>query len=154
MYKHAPQDYKCPICLGVKGIENDDTLLKQADLVYKDKLVSVFINSFWIPTAGGHVMVVPNDHYENLYDLPLDVLHRIYEVVQMMSLAMKKAYKCDGITTRQNNEPAGDQHAFHYHHHIFPRYNGDSFNLNLTKKSILSDPQKRLSYVKKLKNQL
>lgn len=51
MYNHAPENYKCPICLSVKGIENEDTLLKQADLVYKDDLVSVFINSFWIDTA-------------------------------------------------------------------------------------------------------
>ncbi|KKU62409.1 MAG: Diadenosine tetraphosphate (Ap4A) hydrolaseHIT [Candidatus Amesbacteria bacterium GW2011_GWA1_47_16] len=70
MYKHAPENYKCPICLGVLGIESDDTLLKQADLVYKDDLVSVFINSFWIDTAEGSAIVVTNGHYENLYEIP------------------------------------------------------------------------------------
>lgn len=150
-YSHAPQDYKCPICLGVNGIENEDTLLKQADLVFKDRVVSVFVNSFWIPTCEGHVIVVPNDHYENIYELPEDINHRIAEVVQMMAVAIKRTYKCDGITTRQNNEPAGNQHAFHYHHHVFPRYDDDSFNINLTKKSVLSDPYKRTDYVSKLK---
>lgn len=153
-YSHAPQDYKCPICLGVKGVENEDTLLKQADLVFKDRVISVFVNSFWIPTCEGHVIVVPNDHYENIYDLPDDINHRIAEVVQMMSVAMKRAYKCDGITTRQNNEPAGNQHAFHYHHHVFPRYENDEFNINLTKKSVLSEPSKRISFVTKLKEVL
>ncbi len=153
-HEHAPKNYKCPICLGVQGVENEDTLLKKADLVYKNDIVSVFINSFWIPTAEGHVIVVPNDHYENLYELPKDVLHGIYDAVQMMAVAMKKAYECDGITTRQNNEPAGDQHAFHFHHHIFPRYDQDSFNLNMTMKSVLSDPEKRLNYVEKLKKNL
>lgn len=153
-YSHAPQGYKCPICLGVNGIENEDTLLKQADLVFKDRIISVFVNSFWIPTCEGHVIVVPNDHYENIYDLPDDINHRIAEVVQMMAVAMKKAYKCDGITTRQNNEPAGNQHAFHYHHHVFPRYDGDEFNVNLTKKSVLSEPNKRISFVTKLKEAL
>ena len=70
MKSHAPKNYKCPICLGVKGVENDDTLLKQADLIFRDNLVSVFINSFWIPTREGHVIVVPNEHYENIFDLP------------------------------------------------------------------------------------
>lgn len=151
MYNHAPKDYKCPICLGVNGVESEDTLLKKADLVYKDRLVSVFVNSFWIPTCEGHVIIVPNDHYENIYELPEDIGHRISGVVKMISIAMKKAYKCDGITTRQNNEPAGNQHAFHYHHHIFPRYDEDSFNINLTKKSILSEPKERIKYVNKLK---
>lgn len=153
-YNHAPKDYKCPICLGVKGIENDDTMLRNADLIYKDDLVSVFINSFWIDTAKGHVIVVPNDHYENIYELPDEVGHRIFEVVKKMSLVMKKAYGCNGITTRQNNEPAGNQHAFHYHHHIFPRYDGDQFNENMTKKSLVPTPEERIEYVEKLKKSL
>lgn len=151
MFNHAPADYKCPICLGIDGVENKDTELKKADLVYMDDLASVFINSFWIPSCEGHVIVVPNSHHENVYVLPDDVGHRLFEVIRLVSIAMKKAYQCDGITTRQNNEPAGNQHAFHYHHHVFPRYEGDSFNLNLTKKSVLSDPKDRIVYVEKLK---
>lgn len=151
MYNHAPENYKCPICLGVKGIENADTLLKQADLVYKDDLASVFINSFWIDTAKGHVIIVPNEHYENIYELPIEVGHRIFDIAQKLAVAIKKTYKCDGITTRQNNEPAGNQHAFHYHFHIFPRYEGDSFNENMIKKGALSKPKERLEYVNKLK---
>jgi histidine triad (HIT) family protein len=154
MYNHAPKDYKCPICLGVKGVESEDTLLRQADLVYRDNLVSVYINSFWIDTAKGHVIVVPNDHYENLYDLLPEVGHRIFDVSQKIAHTMKKAYKCDGITLRQNNEPAGNQHAFHYHLHIFPRYDGDLYNENMTKKSILSKPEDRIEYVAKLKAEL
>lgn len=151
MYNHAPEGYKCPICLGVRGIENEDTLLKQADLIYTDNLVSVYINSFWIDTAKGHVIVVPNEHFENIFDLPNEVGYRIFEVTKKIALAMKESYGCDGITLRQNNEPASDQHAFHYHQHIFPRYEGDSFNVNMTKKSILSTPEERVEYAEKLK---
>lgn len=151
MKSNAPKDYVCPICLGVKGIENDQTLLKKDDLVYKDDLVSAFINSFWIPTVEAHVIVVPNEHYENLYEIPRVVGNRIFEVSKKIAIAMKKAYKSDGITLRQNNEPAGDQHAFHYHLHIFPRYDGDEFNLGMTKKSVLSDPKERIKYVSELK---
>lgn len=153
-YNHAPRDYKCPICLGVREIENEDTLLKQGDLVYKDDLVSVFINSFWIETVEGHLIVVPNKHYENIYEVSDEVGHRIFEVIKKMSHALKEACRCDGVTTRQNNEPAGDQHAFHYHHHIFPRYEADKFNENIANKSILSDPSKRIEYAKKIKNVL
>lgn len=154
MISHEPKDYKCPICIGLAGIENENTLLKQADEVYRDDLVTAYINSFWIPTCEGHVIVVPNKHYENIYEIPEKYGQRIFKVVRSISIAMKKAYKCDGITIRQNNEPAGDQHAFHYHHHIFPRYDEDSFNINLTKKSVLSNPKDRIKYANKLKSAL
>ena len=154
MYNHAPNNYKCPICLGVLGIESEDTLLKQADLVYKDDLVSVFINSFWIDTAEGSAIVVTNGHYENLYEIPQAEGYRIFDISKKISVAMRNAYNCDGTTTRQNNEPAGDQHAFHFHLHIYPRYDGDAYNINLTKKSTLSLPEERIKYVKLLKEEL
>ena len=153
MFNRAPKDYKCPICLGVKDIESTDTLLKNNDLVYRDDLVSVYINSFWIKTAEGHVIVVPNKHFENLYEIETEYLHRIMDIAQKVSIAMKKAYKCDGITIRQNNEPASMQHAFHYHLHIFPRYEGDKFEENM-KDKFLSDPKLRLKYKQKLSEYL
>lgn len=102
----------------------------------------------------GHVIIVPNKHYENIYKMPDDVGGRIFEVAKKISIAMKKAYICDGITLRQNNEPASGQHAFHYHLHIFPRYDGDNFDINMTKKSILSNPDERKKFARKLKEKL
>lgn len=154
MSSSTPKDYICPICLGNKDIESEATLLKQADLVLRDDLVSVWVNSFWIKGNEGHIIIVPNEHFENIYDLSDRVGHRIFEISKLMSKAIKNAYGCDGITLRQNNEPAGDQHAFHYHLHIFPRYMNDNFNQELTKKSYLSNPEKRLQYVEKLKKYL
>lgn len=154
MKSNSPQDYTCPICLGNKGIEDEATLLKQADLVFRDDLVSVWINSFWIKGNEGHVIIVPNEHFENIYDLPDKVGSRIFQVSKLISKAIKVVYNSDGITLRQNNEPAGDQHAFHYHLHVFPRYENDNFNQELTKKSYLSDPKDRNKYVEKLKKYL
>jgi histidine triad (HIT) family protein len=151
MHNHSQENYICPICLGIAGIENEDTLLKQNDLVFKDDLVSVWINSFWIGKNEGHLIVVPNIHYENIYDLPAEVGHHISDVAKKMAIALKESYKCDGITLRQNNEPAGDQHAFHYHLHIFPRYEDDEFNQKLAEKSRLSTPSERDVYSKKLR---
>lgn len=39
--------------------------------------------------------------------------------------AAKVAFAVDGITLRQNNEPASDQHLFHFHLHVVPRFNSD-----------------------------
>ncbi len=154
MNSNAPKNYICPICLGNQDIENEDTLLKKVDLVFRDDLVSVWINSFWIKGNEGHVIIVPNQHFENIYDLPEKAGCRIFNISKLMSNVMKLAYDCDGITLRQNNEPAGDQHAFHYHLHIFPRYEDDNFNQEMTQKSYLSDPEDRVKYVNKLKKYL
>jgi hypothetical protein len=66
-----------------------------------------------------------------------------FDVAQKIALAMKEAYKCDGITTQQNNEPAGDQHAFHFHFHIFPRYKDDGYNQVQPKDKRLAEPEER-----------
>lgn len=151
MFNHAPTDYICPICLGIQGIENEHTWLKKDDLVYQDEEVSAFINSFWIGRNEWHVIVVPNKHIENFYDLSPVLGHNILDLAQRISLALKETYQCDGITLRQNNEPAGDQHAFHYHLHVFPRYENDNFNQKLAEKSRLSDSEERKQYSQKLK---
>ena len=131
-------------------MENEHTLLKQADLVFRDDLVSVWVNSFWFGNNKGHVIVVPNDHFETLYVLPKEIGYRIFDVSQVMSRALKETYHCDGVTLRQNNEPAGDQHALHYHLHVFPRYENDNFNQKVAEKKQQSDPAERKKYVTKL----
>jgi len=67
---------------------------------------------------------------------------------------MKAVYGCDGITTRQNNEPAGDQHAFHFHFHIFPRYSNDGYNTVQPSEKRLADPEERALYAEKLRSYL
>ncbi len=148
----APKDYICPICLGIKKIESEQTLMRPTDIIYANNLVTAFINSFFVGENAGHAIVVPTEHYENVYTLPTHIGHHIFDLSQKIALSMKEAYGCDGITIRQNNELAGDQHAFHYHLHIFPRYADDEFNSNvsLPSKKRLAEPTERAEYAKKL----
>lgn len=150
MYNHAPADYKCPICIGLQGIQNEHTLIAPTDFVYKDQWVSAFINSFFIGKNPGHVIVVPNQHYENIYHLPKEIGARIHEVAKKIAIALKETYLCDGITTQQNNEPAGGQHAYHYHFHVFPRYENDEFYKNILDKKTPT-PEERKPYADKIK---
>jgi histidine triad (HIT) family protein len=75
----------------------------------------------------GHVLIIPNEHFENIYDLPLDLSSKIHALSRDVALAMKSEYQCDGILIRQHNEPAGDQNIWHYHLHVIPRYPNDNF---------------------------
>ncbi|GAK12270.1 bis(5'-nucleosyl)-tetraphosphatase [Geomicrobium sp. JCM 19039] len=70
--------------------------------------MTVFVASKWWPNNHGHVLVVPNEHYENLYELPVHLAGPIHYVTQLVAHAMKEAYGCDGISTRLHNERQSD----------------------------------------------
>jgi sugar/nucleoside kinase (ribokinase family)/diadenosine tetraphosphate (Ap4A) HIT family hydrolase len=89
--------------------------------------VTALVGSHQWPNNHGNVIVVPNEHFENIYDLPVHYAADIHRVARMLALALKAAYGCDGVSTRQHNEPAGNQDVWHYHLHITPRYQGDRF---------------------------
>ena len=62
---------------------------------------------------------------------------------------MKKAYGCEGVTVQQNNEPTGGQHAFHYHLHLFPRYENDNIHQHMSNKRTTT-PKERSGFAKKI----
>jgi len=150
MYNHAPKDYTCPICLAVQGIESEETMIKQDDTVYRDDLVMAAISSKFIKNNPGHVIVFPMKHYENIFDLPEEEANRIMKVAKEIALAMKKIRQCDGVVLQQNNEPAAGQHAFHYHMHVIPRFDGDDFHEH-SMHARVSGPEERMPFSTALK---
>ncbi|MBN1877451.1 MAG: HIT family protein [Anaerolineae bacterium] len=130
MYNHAPENYVCPFCLIVQGIENEYLYSVQNDIIYRDRKVTAFISSHQWPQNHGNVIVIPNEHFENIYDLPIHYAADMHRVAKKIAIAMKVVYACDGISTRQHNEPAGNQDVWHYHLHVTPRYKDDQFYLS------------------------
>lgn len=126
MHNHAPEGYVCPFCLVARGIENEDVLTKQSDVIYRDDYVTAFISAGWWENNKGHVLIIPNEHFENLYDLPSDYSTKIHDFEKKVAIALKQVYQCDGVSSRQHNEPAGCQDVWHYHLHVFPRYENDN----------------------------
>ena len=127
MHNHAPENYPCPFCLLIQGIQNEHVHSIQSDIVYHDEVITAFIGSHQWPNNHGSVVVVPNEHFENIYDLPLRYALDIHKAAKRLAIAMKYAYACGGISTRQHNEPAGSQDVWHYHLHVTPRYPDDQY---------------------------
>lgn len=148
---HAPKNYICPICLASNGIENDQTLIDQKDIIYRDDDVMVFISSFFIENSEGHLIIVPVKHFENLYEMPDEVGAKIFSISKKFAVEMKHIYKCDGINVLQNNEPAANQHAFHYHMHLFPRYEGVELWNKMSSKRVATRKEKDL-FLKRFKD--
>lgn len=149
LYSHKPKDYECPFCRIVSGKEKQNNGTKQSDIVYQNEYITAFIASKWWPNNKGHVLIVPNDHFENIFELPKEMAAEIHEAAQHVSYALKDTYHCNGISTRQHNEPAGNQDVWHYHLHVYPRYEND--NLYMTKGNYTM-PDERPFYADKLKS--
>ena len=148
LYNHAPEGYVCPFCLIAEGVENEHVQTKQDDIIYKDKYITAFISAGCWKNNKGHVLIIPNQHYENIYDIPALLSARIHIFEKEVAIALKKVYKCDGVSSRQHNEPSGSQDVWHYHLHVFPRYAND--NLYKTDREPLT-PHERAIYANKLR---
>ena len=151
MYNHEPENYHCPFCLLVKGIKNEHVYSVQSDIIYHNEAVTALISSHQWPNNHGNVIVVPNEHYENIYDLPVQFALEIHKTTRMVALAMKEEYVCDGVSTRQHNEPAGNQDVWHYHVHVTPRYNCDDF---YTTQYLFMDIGERANHAERLRRQI
>lgn len=112
-----------------------------------------FISSAWWPENAGHVLVVPNEHYENVYATPDDVLAAIQIAGKRIALALREGYGCEGTSFRQHNEPGGDQEVWHYHLHVFPRYRGDRLYARTYERRDTT-PEERAPYARKLRELL
>ena len=149
LYTHASANYICPFCLVAQGIENEHVLTKQSDIIYRDEFITAFICAGWWENNKGHVLIIPNKHFENLYELPDNYSAKIHAFAKRAAIALKQEYKCDGVSTRQHNEPAGNQDVWHYHLHVFPRYAGD--NLHSMKRSATT-AKERAVYAERLRD--
>ncbi|MFZ2484436.1 MAG: HIT domain-containing protein [Minisyncoccia bacterium] len=70
-----------------------------------------------------HPLVVPKKHITDIYSLDDKTGAEIMETSIRMAKRVKEEFKCDGIYITQANGPAAGQEVFHYHMHIYPRFN-------------------------------
>lgn len=113
---HANAQEDCIFCNIVNG-------KIPAKKIYEDEFTIAFLDI--APTQHGHCLVIPKDHFENLYTLPTELYCRVQMVVQKIALAVRNAVDADGTNVIINNEAAAGQMVFHHHTHIIPRHNDD-----------------------------
>jgi histidine triad (HIT) family protein len=145
---HAPPGYDCPFCRVLRGIDTEKNT--QNDIVWRDERTAALISPKWWPRNHGHVLVIPVVHVENLYVIGENDLCAVSATTKRIAIALKKAYRCDGVSTRQHNEPAGNQEVWHLHVHVFPRYFGDRL-YQRHEEQHWTTPAERAPYAEKLR---
>lgn len=148
MYNHETDGYVCPFCRLLRGVETEYN--QQQDIVFQNEHVVAIIAPTWWVNNPGHVLVVPKKHVENLYDIDDITLTEVYKAVKKLAIAIRSTYGCDGVSTRQHNEPAGDQDVWHLHVHVYPRFEGDELYANHGQRTF-ADAARRLPYAEKLR---
>ena len=109
----------CPFCSIASG-------KAQTNIVYEDATVLAFMDLN--PANFGHTLVVPRKHWENIYEVPENVLADLFSVVKRISSAVKKTVGAEGISVLQLNGRAAGQTVMHFHIHIIPRFSGDAIS--------------------------
>lgn len=81
------------------------------------------------PASKGHALILPKEHYANLYELSDEVAAKALIVAKKVVSKMTEILGCDGYNVVQNNGVAAGQTVFHFHIHLIPRYNDDNVNI-------------------------
>lgn len=114
------RDENCIFC----KIANGDIPSK---ILYEDDEFKVILDLG--PATKGHALILPKNHYVNLYELPDETASKVMLLAKKMATDMTEKLKCDGFNLVQNNGKAAGQTVFHFHLHLIPRYEDDGQTL-------------------------
>lgn len=95
--------------------------------IYENDLFRVILDNG--PATDGHALVLPKDHYANLFEIPADTAAEAMKTAQTAAAMLKEKLHADGLNLVQNNGETAGQTVHHFHMHIIPRYKGDGQNI-------------------------
>lgn len=100
-----------------------------ATFVHADDRVVAFLDVD--PVTPGHLLVVPRAHLPALEDLDDDTAGRMLQVAKRMAAALRASgLRCEGVNLFYADGEAAGQEVFHAHLHVFPRHEGDGFEVS------------------------
>ena len=110
----------CIFCKLANGVIPTNSL-------YEDDVVKVIFDAG--PASLGHVLILPKEHFDNVYALDDDTAAHVFQVAVKVAKALKEGLNLEGLNIVQNNGEIAGQTVFHFNMHIIPRYKGDTVNV-------------------------
>lgn len=114
------RDENCIFCKLANGEIPTATL-------YEDEVFRVILDVS--PASRGHALILPKNHFRNLYDLEDSVAEKALVLAKKLVQRFSESLGCQGYNIVQNNEVAAGQTVFHFHIHLIPRYEKDKVHL-------------------------
>ena len=94
-----------------------------SNTIYEDDTFKVILDAS--PASKGHALILPKEHFSNLYELPEDWAGDTMKLARKMAIKMHANLHADGFNLVQNNGTVAGQTVFHFHMHLIPRYEND-----------------------------
>lgn len=110
------KDTNCIFCKIANGEISSRTL-------YEDDKFRVILDLG--PASKGHALILPKEHYANLYELSDEMAGEVMKLARKMAVQMTERLSCEGFNLVQNNGELAGQTVFHFHMHLIPRYQED-----------------------------
>ncbi|MBO4785164.1 MAG: HIT family protein [Lachnospiraceae bacterium] len=95
--------------------------------IYEDEDFNVILDVG--PATKGHALILPKEHYANLYELPEEKAAKVMILAKKLATKMTDRLGADGFNLVQNNGTCAGQTVFHFHFHLIPRYENDGQNM-------------------------
>lgn len=107
-----------------------------SNFVYEDDKVMVIMDIN--PLCDGHMLVIPKEHYETVFDMPKEILNHSFMIAQ--SLVPKISF-LNGSESATFSYNYGDlQEIKHAHMHVMPNFRKPaSMNVNDVYKQIMEN---------------
>ncbi len=114
------KDENCIFCKLANGDIPTATL-------YEDEDFRVILDAS--PASKGHALIIPKEHYANLYELSDELASKVLVLAKKMITKLTDILGCDGYNIVQNNGEAAGQTVFHFHLHMIPRSKDDGVGI-------------------------
>lgn len=124
------KDENCIFCKLANGEIPTATL-------YEDEDFRVILDAN--PASKGHALIIPKEHYANLYELDDELAGKVMILAKKMITKLTDILGCDGYNLVQNNGETAGQTVFHFHLHMIPRYKGDNVGLGWNMKELTEE---------------
>ena len=77
------------------------------------------------PATKGHALILPKNHYADLFALPEDEAAEAAKLAKKMGAKLVEKLHAAGLNVVQNNGETAGQTVKHFHIHLIPRYEND-----------------------------
>lgn len=111
----------CVFCDIFDKTETND----QRFILWRNSDIAVVLNLY--PYNGGHLLIIPKQHVEQMHQLSPVILNQIMNVISKSTQIIQEVLGCHGVNFGANiGKWSGAGIPEHIHLHIIPRFPGDT----------------------------
>ncbi|MFB6159511.1 MAG: HIT family protein [Candidatus Nanohalobium sp.] len=112
---------KCIFCSIIR--EEDEKI------VYRNEEIAVFPTLESDALKEGHLLVVPVEHYENIFEMDREEVETFFGEIKEIADSIKEKTSYTGVNMLSANGGAAQQSVKHVHTHIVLREDEDGYDL-------------------------